>query len=436
MRAALGIMGVFTWIAMLLAAMLAGCGFGDDRLAGGGGVDVEGITVEGTAIRPDHSPISAALVRLRPWDFQHAPGAPKRAIDHGDTRTDSLGRFRFTDVDTGRYAVEVDAGAEGATALEIDADGSQRVLTLQALIQPRGILQGTVRDDSGRAIAGAVVGMLGLDREALSDSIGGFNLDGLPPGIYTVRVKPPLPAWSAVEIPLIEIRAGALTTIAAVLPASVPGLFAHWRFDEGKGNVAADAQGSPARAVLHAGAAWGPGHDSMGLALPAGGAGYAFVPKTKSASLEIKAGADFTLAAWIKTVVAGSGAGAARRIADCRTDYAPTGYSLGLTAEGGAEFLFQAVGAKAPERLAGGAGLDDGAWHHLAAGRSGTTWFLYVDGVPAGSVAGPDAAMTQENAFYFGSHQGVSDFFPGSLDDVRLYAHGLNAAEAKALASP
>ena len=419
-----------------LGLMLAGCRLGEERVAGGGGVDVEGITVEGTTLRADRTPIPSALVRLRPWDFQRGPAAPKRAIDHADARTDSLGRFRFTDVDTGRYAVEVDAGAEGATVLEIEADGSRRVLTLQAVIQARGILQGTVRDDSGRGIAGAVVGILGLEREAVSDSAGAYTLADLPPGSYTVRIKPPGPAWSAVEIPLIEVRGGAAAMLDAVLPAAVPGLFAYWRFDEGKGDVAADALGSPARAVLRGTSAWAAGRDSLALSLPPAGQAFAFVPKTKSASLDIKTGADFTVAAWFRSAGAGAGTGATRRIVDTRTSYETHGYSLGLDAAGGAELVFLPTGAVDSTRIGAAGLLDDGQWHHLAAGRSGTRWFMYVDGNLAGETQGSADAVTATNALYFGSTEGKSRFFTGLIDDVRLYAHGLNSSEAKALATP
>ena len=424
--------GAFIVMAILsLLAFLSGCFRGEDRVAGGGGVDVEGFTVEGTALRPDGSPIAAAQVRLRPWDFRKGKGAPKRAIDHGDAATDSLGRFRFADVDTGRYALEVDAGAEGATTLEIEVDGSRRVTTIEARVSPRGVLAGTVRDDSGRAIPGAIIGLLGLDRNAASDSAGAFRLDAIPAGTYTAHVQPPGPPWSAVDIPMVVIRSDTPAVLDAVLPAAVPGLMAHWRFDEGKGAVAADALGSDARAILRGSAAFTSGRDGMALSLAKSG-DYAFVPKTKSSGLDLPAGSAFTVTAWVRT--APGSAGSVRRIADAHASYDPSGWSLGLDAGGGAEFYFQAAGQADTSRLAGGPSLDDGAWHHLAAGRSGTRWFIYVDGLLIQTAPGPDGPITRANAVWFGCREGKADFLAGTIDDVRLYARGLDSAEALSLA--
>jgi hypothetical protein len=105
-----------------------------------------------------------------------------------------------------------------------------------------------------------------------------------------------------------------------------------------------------------------------------------------------------------------------------------------MDAGGGAEFLFQTEGQAEVARLGGGPALDDGAWHHLAAGRAGTRWFLYVDGSLIGQVAGPDGILTRANAIWFGSREGNSDFLTGLIDDVRLYARGLDSAEALSLA--
>jgi hypothetical protein len=431
--------------ALLALMVLSGC-WERERLAGGGGVDVEGITVEGTAMRADRTPVVGALVRLREWDFQKPDGRPKAAIaegpakadiDQGDTLTDSLGRFRFTHVDSGRYAVEIDAGPDGATVLEIDADGTQRVLTLEAQVRPKGVLAGNVRDTAGSPVAGTSIGVLGLDRETRSDSAGAFILTGLPPGVYTIRVVSPSPLWSSQELPQVEVRGGTETRLdSIVLLNAVPGIQAHWRFDEGKGSVAGDAQGSEARAILRGSAAWAPAHDSLGLLIPAAGNGYAFVPRTKSAALDLPAGADFTLTAWIRAAAPGAHAGEARRVADARTDYAPNGYTLGLAPDGGAEFLFQGLGEKAASRIAGGPGLDDGTWHLLAAGRVGGAYFLYADGKPLAETTGSTGALTKDNALYFGSREGKADFFPGLIDDVRLYSRALSPAELAALAAP
>jgi hypothetical protein len=416
----------------LILSVLIGCE-GEGRVAGGGGVDVEGITVEGTAMRADKTPVAGARVRLRAWDFQHSAAAPKAALEGGDTRTDSLGRFRFQDVDSGRYALEVDAGKDGSAVLEIEADGSQRTLTLEAFVQPQGSLAGSVRDSAGNPIAGVRVGLLGLDRETVTDTSGSFVMAGLPAGVYTLRLQPPTQDWSALELP-VEVRGDGRTGLdPVILPASSPDILARWRFDEGSGSVAAEAQGSPARAILRSGAGWAQALDGTGLSLPAGSGGYAFVPKTKSSPLDLDSGADFTLSVWIRTASAGAGAGGPRRVLDARADYAPEGYALGLSADGTCEFLIRPIGSAAEWRLAGGTALDDGAWHALIATRSGTRYALYVDGKPTAEAEGPAGALTRDNALYFGIHEGKTFGFAGLLDDVRILKRALSAEEAAAL---
>jgi hypothetical protein len=420
-------------ILLLFLSALMGC---EERVAGGGGVDVEGITVEGTAMHADKTPVAGARVRLRAWDYQGSAAAPKQALDGGDTRTDSLGRFRFQDVEPGRYALEVDAGKDGSTVLEIEADGSRRTLTLEAFVQPQGSIGGTVRDTAGHPIAGTRVGLLGLDRETFTDSAGSFFMAGLPAGTYTLRLQPPTRDWSALELP-VEIKGEGETVLGPIiLSASSPDILARWRFDEGKGSVAAESHGSTARAVLSGAAGWAPALDGFGLSLPSGKSGYAFVPKTKSSALDLDSGRDFTLSAWIRAASAGEGAGTPRRVLDTRADYAPEGYALGLAADGSCEFLVRPIGSAAEWRLAGGTALDDGAWHALIATRSGNRYALYVDGKAAAEAEGSTGALTRDNALYFGSHEGKTFGFPGLLDDVRILTRALSAEEVAALSIP
>lgn len=421
---------------LLLAGCLAGCLTGGDRLAGGGGVDVEGISVEGTAMLADHKPAIAALISIRTWDYLKAGGAPKTAIDKADTRTDSSGRFRVDGLDTGRYAVEVDAGKDGATLLEIDADGSQRVLKVEAVIQATGVLSGTVRADGGQFLYGAEITVLGVDRRTRTDSSGAFTFTGLPPGTYIVRITPPIGTLSTLEIPEVTVSAGGTMVLDSVqLTASVPGVFAQWRFDEAKGGVAGEAGGSEARAILKNAASWGAGKQGEALLLK--DSGYAFVPKTKSSSLDIQEGADFSLSIWVNadslTTVADN-AGGKRRAVDTRTDYDPNGYSLGLDSTGRAEFIFQIAGDKHENRLAAQAPLAAGTWHFLVVGRSGSRYFLYTDGILSSEATGPLGILTKDNALFFGSRQGKQDFFQGRLDDVRIYPRALTAEEVAALA--
>lgn len=67
---------------------------------------------------------------------------------------------------------------------------------------PDGLLDGTVRDAKGGAVAGAQVELVGVGLQAVTDNRGEFVLDGLAPGTFVVRVQREgfLPAASPVAI--------------------------------------------------------------------------------------------------------------------------------------------------------------------------------------------------------------------------------------------
>lgn len=428
--------------ALAMALALFAC-FGEEtRVAGGGGVEVEGITVEGMAYFPDDKPVSGARVRLRPWDYLQAPTVPKSGVaakDRADTVTDAAGRFTVDSLLPGVYSIQVDAGESGQALMKVEADGSRAVVQVEGTVWAGGTVSGRVFAAGGSPVDGARVGLYGLDRVATTDSAGAFLMDGLAPGVYTFKVSPPGDTLSTIDIPEVAVGAGSKVVLdSLVLPGRAPGLRAHWRFDEGAGKVAADAAGSEARFILY-GARWaasGEGH-----ALDLGDGAYAAVPRTKSGGLGIGAGTDFMITLRFKADPA-AGAGSLRILADTRTRYASFGWGLALDSGGHARFLVRperdaSVPGAAPEvTVTGGSRLDDGNWHHLAAGREGGRHVLYVDGVLAAEARSPAGLLTADNAIHLGALEGTSDFFTGLLDDLRLYERALTAAEAETLGRP
>ena len=79
--------------------------------------------------------------------------------------------------------------------------------------------------------------------------------------------------------------------------------------------------------------------------------------------------------------------------------------------------------------------LTDGKWHCVAATYDGSAITLYADGKQIGTAAvkGPMDAGGSSPA-YIGSSAGSAEFFPGGIDDVRVYARALSAGEIKTLA--
>jgi len=72
-------------------------------------------------------------------------------------------------------------------------------------------------------------------------------------------------------------------------------------------------------------------------------------------------------------------------------------------------------------------------WHHLAATYDGTTARWYGDGMFVGSAAVPPADVLTPGAVNMGKRQDNTNFFPGSLDEVRIYNRALSAEEIAGL---
>jgi len=76
--------------------------------------------------------------------------------------------------------------------------------------------------------------------------------------------------------------------------------------------------------------------------------------------------------------------------------------------------------------------LTDGKWHLVAATYDGKSVSLYADGKQIASTPmhGP-MDTTGSKPAYIGSSHGGAEFFPGGIDDVRIYDRALSAAEVK-----
>jgi len=76
----------------------------------------------------------------------------------------------------------------------------------------------------------------------------------------------------------------------------------------------------------------------------------------------------------------------------------------------------------------------DGAWHHCAGTFDGQVMRVYLDGKEIGQLARAGRLGVQTDApGFIGSSSGTGEFFQGCLDDLRLYAKGLTAAQVGSL---
>ncbi|HRH22475.1 MAG TPA: LamG domain-containing protein [Candidatus Paceibacterota bacterium] len=75
-------------------------------------------------------------------------------------------------------------------------------------------------------------------------------------------------------------------------------------------------------------------------------------------------------------------------------------------------------------------------WHHVVGLYNGTSWVLYVDGVlVASAVKAVGAQSSSANAAIGGAYISGTPgrFFPGKIDDVRVYSRALSDSEVQAL---
>lgn len=86
----------------------------------------------------------------------------------------------------------------------------------------------------------------------------------------------------------------------------------------------------------------------------------------------------------------------------------------------------------------GGTGkVNDDAWHHVTAVRSGLTTSVYIDGIRVGTATAPALrSVSNGQDFKIGFQEGAasnSSYFIGQLDDVIIYRKALTEAEVQAL---
>ena len=144
---------------------------------------------------------------------------------------------------------------------------------------------------------------------------------------------------------------------------------------------------------------------------------------------------DFTIAYWVKTTATG-GAGQwwnGLGLVDGEMPGAASDFGTSLVGNKAA------FGVGNPDTtITSSTAINDGQWHHVAATRNNTTGAmkLYVDGILQASANGPTGTRAAPTGFRLGGIQSGGGFFPGTLDDVRIYNYTLNASQVAALVTP
>jgi len=198
---------------------------------------------------------------------------------------------------------------------------------------------------------------------------------------------------------------------------------AYWSFDNDQGATATDDSGNGNDGTIY-GATHVASPSGQGLQFD-GTNDYVGVPD--AASLDFGTG-DFSIEGWIRV----SQYAKARGI----TDKMPIG---GLSGVRGFRVLY--VGDRISGQFADGSGnrvkvnstaINDGTWHHFAftVDRSGLAR-MYIDGVEVASASGAGVgSISNDEQLRIGARTGDQTLcFPGTIDEVRLYAKVLDPGE-------
>lgn len=201
----------------------------------------------------------------------------------------------------------------------------------------------------------------------------------------------------------------------------------HWKFDEGVGSTAADSSPGSKTATLSGGAAWTDGRSGKALSL--NGTTAAAVAEPSGVAIEN----GFTVSAWarldrkdgVANVVAQDG----NRVSGYYLDYRPDSnrWNFVVPSADTDDPALYAVAATEPVRT--------GQWTHLTGVYDAAKRELriYVDGSLAGvspdiTVVSSRGATTIGRAKWNGS---PVDFFPGAIDDARVYDRALTAGQIR-----
>ncbi|MDP3772567.1 MAG: LamG-like jellyroll fold domain-containing protein [bacterium] len=236
-------------------------------------------------------------------------------------------------------------------------------------------------------------------------------------GRSTPWCPPPTPTLSATPW-----CAGGQSTInlAWTVPAGTSGLVAGYALNEGGGTTANDISGSNNKGTLANSPTWTAGKNDGGLS---------FDGVDDYVATALKPSSSFTWSAWIKVK-------------------AFSNYGSIITASGGTYMLMDVAASKAasfwsPDGLGGAtlgiSGLSPNTWYHITFVREGNSitsgYKAYLNGALKGQAN--TGVWSSSDLIRIGGRNGTTQYFTGSLDDVRIYNRALSQSEIQAdMAAP
>jgi hypothetical protein len=220
--------------------------------------------------------------------------------------------------------------------------------------------------------------------------------------------------------------------------AGDPNLMGWWKFDEGSWTTARDSSGNGNDGTLQGNPQWVAG--KIGGALEFDGDDSVNVGNASMLNLGTD---DWTITAWIKTTIAGTGD------ANKGTVFANGGdrsggirFTLAVSEKQEGSITLTTDDNSTKVQATSSATVNDGVWHHVVGIRNGTTLGVYIDGKLDGTnsvPAGYNLSGTSQHDAHVGAITDHRDnslkkyFKEGAIDDVRIYSRALTANEVQQL---
>jgi glucose/arabinose dehydrogenase/chitodextrinase len=215
-------------------------------------------------------------------------------------------------------------------------------------------------------------------------------------------------------------------TVSNTAPPPTPGLVAGWSLNENVGTTANDVSGNANTATAQGNPAWSLGRYGAGLRFD-GTNDYLAAPNSPSLNIS---GNAMTLSMWINPLgVAGDQVPFAKFWGPTMTS---PFYQYGLELDGGRTPHFYVGSASGLKGAAMGTPLVLNQWSHLAIVFTGSQARFYVNGNLVSSPAMATSITARDSLLYIGADARPTQFFNGTLDDVRIYNRAETASEVTA----
>ena len=141
---------------------------------------------------------------------------------------------------------------------------------------------------------------------------------------------------------------------------------------------------------------------------------------------------DFTIEFWLKTNSDLDTGGVGQFVAGDGGNGIAQGFRVVYRPTDAHQLRFRIADATSAQTV-DTAAVNDGAWHHFAFVRMGTSMLAYEDGAQVGTATTATTLdLSSASGFVLGS-RGLDSFYEGGLDEVSFYSRALTATEISAI---